>query len=66
MNNQTLRVLLVSVGVYGRRYLSELTEQGLGVELAGIVDVADDLPERFPVIRKRNIPALLYSGWVTR
>ncbi|MBQ8160137.1 MAG: Gfo/Idh/MocA family oxidoreductase [Clostridia bacterium] len=50
------RVVLVSVGWYGQKYLNEFTQKDLGADLAGIVDVAEDLEEKYPVIRERHIP----------
>ena len=51
-----LRILLVSVGQFGQRYLDELTARTDDGELIGVVDIAPDLSRRFPVIRERNIP----------
>ena len=56
MHAKRPRVLLVSVGMYGRKYLEALTEGDTGADLAGIVDVAEDLPLRFPVIAQLRIP----------
>ena len=51
-----VRVVLVSVGMYGHKYLEEMTRGDTGGEVAGIVDVAENLAARFPVIRERGIP----------
>ena len=51
-----VRVVLVSVGMYGQKYLEEMTRGDTGGEVAGIVDVAENLAARFPVIRERGIP----------
>lgn len=59
MNTEKTRVLLVSVGIFGRRYLEELTGGDYDAELVGIVDVAPNLEERYPVISKCQIPLFL-------
>lgn len=50
------RILLVSVGMFGQKYLAEATGHDVGGDVAGVVDVAPDLAERFPVIAEKNIP----------
>ncbi|MBQ9264009.1 MAG: Gfo/Idh/MocA family oxidoreductase [Clostridia bacterium] len=50
------RILLVSVGMYGQKYLAEATRQDVGGDVAGVVDVAENLAEKFPVIAEKNIP----------
>ena len=49
-------ILLVSVGMYGQKYLEETTGGDVGGDVVGIVDVAPNLAEKFPVIAERNIP----------
>ena len=58
MDNDSFRprILLVSVGMYGQKYLSEATGRDVGGDVIGIVDVADNLPEKFPVIAEKRIP----------
>ena len=51
-----VRILLVSVGMYGQKYLAEAVEHDVGGDVAGIVDVAENLTEKFPVIAERGIP----------
>ena len=51
-----VRILLVSIGMYGQKYLEEATEKDVGGDVVGIVDVAPGLEEKFPVIRKMGIP----------
>lgn len=51
-----VRILLVSIGMYGQKYLEEATEKDVGGNVVGIVDVAPGLEEKFPVIRKMGIP----------
>lgn len=55
-----LRILLVSVGMFGQHYLRELTGPNVDGDLIGIVDIAPNLKERFPVIGERQIP--VYSS----
>ena len=50
------RVVLVSVGSYGQKYLDEMTQHDAGGDVVGIVDVAENLADRFPVIREKRIP----------
>ncbi|MBQ9308336.1 MAG: Gfo/Idh/MocA family oxidoreductase [Clostridia bacterium] len=50
------RILLVSVGMYGQKYLFEATDHDVGGDVVGIVDVADNLEKTFPVIQERRIP----------
>lgn len=54
------RILLVSIGMYGQKYLSELTQKDVGSDLVGVVDPAPGLEEKFPVLREKHIP--LYGG----
>ncbi|MGN0746941.1 MAG: Gfo/Idh/MocA family protein [Aristaeellaceae bacterium] len=54
------RVLLISIGFYGQKYLSEMTEHDTGADIAGIVEPAPDVRERFPVIDQLEIP--VYPG----
>ena len=59
MNNDQAfrpRVLLISVGMYGQKYLAALTEEDTGGDLAAVVDVAPDLEKKFPVIAEKHIP----------
>ena len=51
-----VRILLVSVGMYGQKYLAEAVEHDVGGDVAGIVDVAENLTEKYPVIAERGIP----------
>ena len=51
-----VRILLVSVGMYGQKYLAEATAHDVGGDVAGIVDVAENLAEKFPVIAEKGIP----------
>ena len=51
-----VRILLVSVGMYGQKYLAEATGHDVGGDVAGIVDVAENLAEKFPVIAEKGIP----------
>ena len=51
-----VRILLVSVGMYGQKYLAEATDHDVGGDVAGIVDVAENLTEKFPVIAEKGIP----------
>ena len=50
------RILLVSIGMYGQKYLAEATEKDVGGDVVGIVDVAPGLADKFPVIREKAIP----------
>ena len=50
------RILLVSIGMYGQKYLAEAAEKDVGGDVVGIVDVAKGLEEKFPVIKEKNIP----------
>lgn len=50
------RILLVSVGMYGQKYLAEATQRDVGGDVVGIVDVATNLEEKFPVIAEKSIP----------
>ncbi|MBQ9198151.1 MAG: Gfo/Idh/MocA family oxidoreductase [Clostridia bacterium] len=50
------RILLISVGMYGQKYLAEATGGDVGGDVVGIVDVAPGLAEKFPVIAQRGIP----------
>ena len=56
MNPSKPRVVLISIGFYGQKYLAEMTEKDTGAELAGIVEVAPGLEQRFPVVAERHIP----------
>ena len=40
------RILLVSIGMYGQKYLSELTQKDVGGDLVGVVDPAVDRKHR--------------------
>ena len=51
-----VRILLVSIGMYGRKYLAEATEKDVGGDVAGIVDIAQGLEEKYPVILEKQIP----------
>ena len=51
-----IRILLVSVGMYGQKYLAEAAENDVGGDVAGIVDIAENLAEKFPVIAEKGIP----------
>lgn len=51
-----VRIVLVSVGMYGQKYLAEATEKDVGGDVVGIVDVAPGLDQKFPVIREKGIP----------
>lgn len=55
-----VRILLVSIGMYGQKYLAKATEKDVGGDVIGIVDVARNLAEKFPVIAERRIP--IYSS----
>ena len=55
-----VRILLVSVGMYGQKYLAEATGNDVGGDVVGIVDVAENLPEKYPVIAEKGIP--VYSS----
>lgn len=50
------RVLLISIGSFGQKYLELLTRENAEAQVAGIVDVAPGLEEKFPVIGERHIP----------
>lgn len=50
------RIVLVSIGMYGQKYLAEATEKDAGGDVVGIVDVAPGLEDKFPVIREKAIP----------
>ena len=50
------QVLLVAVGGYGAKYLTEMTLKDTGADIAGIVEVMPDIAEKQPVIRERSIP----------
>ncbi len=50
------RIVLVGAGWYGQKYLDEMTSRDVGGDLAAVVDIAEDLEERYPVIRKKRIP----------
>ena len=54
------RILLVSIGMYGQKYLAEATEKDVGGDVVGIVDVAKGLEDKFPVIKEKSIP--VYSS----
>ncbi len=56
MCSEKTRVLLVSVGIFGRRYLEELTTGDYEATLVGIVDVIPHLEKRYPVISQLHIP----------
>ena len=56
MPKDKFRVLLVSVGSFGQRYLTELTAGGYEAALVGIVDVVPHLEEKYPVISLLRIP----------
>ncbi len=60
--DERIRILLVSIGMYGQKYLAEVTEKDVGGDVAAIVDVAPDLPERFPVIGEKGIPVYRSLG----
>ena len=53
-----VRILLVSVGMYGQKYLAEATGHDVGGDVAGIVDVAENLAEKFPVIAEKAFPSI--------
>lgn len=42
--------------MYGQKYLSEATRNDVGGDVIGIVDVARNLAEKFPVIAEKGIP----------
>ena len=50
------KILIVSVGMYGQKYLQEVALGKGGLCAAAVVDVAKDLEERFPVLREKHIP----------
>ncbi|MBR0407436.1 MAG: Gfo/Idh/MocA family oxidoreductase [Clostridia bacterium] len=50
------RILLISVGMYGQKYLAEATQKDVGGDVVGVVDVAPNLEEKFPVLREKQIP----------
>ena len=54
--NERIRILLVSIGMYGQKYLEEATEKDVGGDVVGIVDIAKNLPEKYPVISRKGIP----------
>lgn len=56
MPKDKFRVLLVSVGIFGQRYLTELTSGSYDATLVGIVDVVPHLEEKYPVISQLSIP----------
>ena len=56
MSDRRVSIVLVSVGMYGQKYLHALTEQDVGGDLVGIVDIAPGLDVRYPVIREKHIP----------
>ncbi len=49
------RVVLCSVGFYGQKYLEALTQESSGAQLVAVVDPAEGIPERFPVLKERGI-----------
>ena len=51
-----VRILLVSIGMYGQKYLAEATQHDVGGDVIGIVDVAPGLEEKFPIIKEKGIP----------
>ena len=54
--SSTVRVLLVAVCGYGRRYLEEMKKGMDGTELAGIVEVRPDVLETEPWLAQNRIP----------
>ena len=53
---ERVRILLVSIGMYGQKYLTEATQKDTGGDVVGIVDIAKNLPEKYPVIAEKKIP----------
>lgn len=49
-------IVLISIGSYGQRYLVEVAGRDVGADVAGIVEPATNLKERFPVIEERCWP----------
>ena len=56
MDGGRKRILIVSAGSYGQKYLEEITGRDVGGDAAAVVDVAADLEKRFPVLREKGIP----------
>ena len=50
------QVLLVAVGGYGAKYLTEMTTRDTGADIAGIVEVMPDIAEKQPVIQEKDLP----------
>ena len=50
------RVVLIGAGWFGQKYITEMTGRDTGGDLVAVVDVAEDLETRFPVLRERGIP----------
>ena len=55
-DNKRPRILLVSIGMYGQKYLEEATQKDVGGDVAAVVDVAPGLEDKFPVLREKRIP----------
>ena len=49
-------ILLISIGFYGQKYLTEVTSRDVGGDVVGIVEPAPDVKERFPVIVEKGWP----------
>lgn len=47
-------ILLISIGFYGQKYLTEVTSRDVGGDVVGIVEPAPDVKERFPVIVEKG------------
>ena len=56
INQDRPRILLVSIGSYGQKYLDEATRKDVGGDVVAVVDVAPNLEEKFPVLREKRIP----------
>ena len=51
-----IRVLIVGVGGFGGGYVRALTERDYGAEIAGVVDVMENIDKVCPEIGRHHIP----------
>lgn len=56
MSKESVRVVLLGAGGYGRLYVEHMLEHDMGAELAAVCDIDPQIGERLPALRERRIP----------